>query len=201
MAFIPALVGGGAALAEGVGGLSAGLGALGAAGSIGEGAAALGGVIGNLSQIAGGASALYGGGKALFGSANAAIHGGRKKIRTAKQYIRGLGTQKGMKKFITKDLGKFLTGANKKLQSGEIAGQLQSAINTTSATANAINQATGGSFGDINDSFQNALGQIGSTGQHYHDILADYTNQADTAIGGIKNAFNSAMQPDVQNYG
>jgi hypothetical protein len=114
-------------------------------------------------------------GPKVKGAVNHLFHMGRKKKSMA-SYIKKLGTQKGLKQFITRDIGKAIRGGGK-------------AIANVGAFSNEVANMTGGMTGGVGghaNKVAQAVSGGASQAKRYHEIAESYHDSGKALVSPLK---------------
>jgi hypothetical protein len=116
-------------------------------------------------------------GPKVSGAVNHLFDLGRKR-KSAATYLKGLGTKKGLKRFITKDLGRGLK------QSGQVIGEV-------AHFANDVNDMTqggekGGLVGQHANKIASAIGKGANHATRYHQLAEGYHDQGKSLVSPLK---------------
>lgn len=115
----------------------------------------------------------------------------KRKRKSALNYVKKLGTARGMKKFVTKDLGKATKGVSKYISSGKL-------LKTVGGVADDARMITDVARPMIGDEMHHKIHSGISKGQdsvsHYHQIAENYNEQGKQIHEGFKDALKPRPQ-------
>jgi len=129
----------------------------------------------------------------IKGSANHIFS--KRKRKNALNYIKKLGTAKGLKKFVTKDAMKAAKGASKYVSSGKLLKSVGDIASDAGTLAN-VAHSTGMISDDTHKSIHSGIGKGQDAVSHYHQIAENYNE----AGKDIHDSFKDALKPKPQNY-
>lgn len=115
----------------------------------------------------------------------------RGKAKSAKHYIKKLGTGKGLKKFVTKDIPKAAKKASKFIESGKL---LEGVRDVAADIGTVGNIASSLGHEELGKNISNIGSQVQSTGEHYHDVLNQYNEAGKEAVHQFKERRKAPIQ-------
>lgn len=117
----------------------------------------------------------------------------KRKRHSALNYVKKLGTAKGLKKFVTKDAIKAGKGASKYVASGKLLKTVGGVADDARLISN-VAHSTGMIGSDTHRAIHSNISKGQGTVSHYHQIAEKYNEQGKQ----LHDSFKDALKPKMQ---
>lgn len=115
----------------------------------------------------------------------------KKKRHSALNYVKKLGTAKGLKKFVTKDAGKAVKGASKYISSGKLLKTVGGVADDARMLADAARPMIGD---EMHHKIHSGISKGQDSVSHYHQMAEHYNEQGKQIHEGFKDALKPKPQ-------